>query len=184
MRTSVHTLPKFSQVISASNIAPLVLTTHISYGDYPFTVGNNLCYTLFDMARLINLANLPFLFLHEMIHYLVARALGVDAELHSRHLEFYPESHGNAVILAITLAPCAVGIMLLLATAVFLLIAPQLWIIPVHAGLFGLWLVISSLSDIHVAYIFFREGYWPTVENPAQSETVEQWFENRLRSKM
>jgi hypothetical protein len=132
------------------------------------------------MARFIKLVNLPFLFVHELIHYLMARSFRIDVELHSSHVEFYPENHGNVVILAVILAPFAVGIMLLLATVAFLIAIPQWWIIPVHAGLFGLWLVISSLSDIYVVYMFFRQGYWPTIEDPAQLETAEQWIKNRL----
>lgn len=137
------------------------------------------------MLSRLNLAlNRPFVFLHELAHYTAARALGMAATRHQSHTTFHPNKGDNAGILAVILAPCAVGLTLLLLTAALLLIAPQWWIIPVHTGLLGLWFVASSLSDIHSAYTFLRRGHWPIIENVEQIETIGEWLNKRLRGKM
>jgi len=128
--------------------------------------------------------NRPFIFLHELAHYTAARALGMAATRHSSHITFYPDDGDNAAILTVILAPGAVGLALLLLSAVLLLIAPQWWIVPVHTGLLGLWFVTSSLSDIHSACTFFRRGHWPAIENPEQIETVGGWITRRLHGRI
>ena len=136
------------------------------------------------LQRLVLAINKPFLLLHELAHYLTARALGMTATRHSSHTTFHPALGANAAILAVTIAPCSVGLLLLLGTAALLLIAPQWWIIPVHTGLLGLWFVVSSASDLHSVYVFLRHGSWPAVEHPEQLESVEEWIGHRLRGKM
>ena len=64
------------------------------------------------LSRVVLALNRPCMWLHEMAHYLAARALGIPAERHAHHITFYPDDGRNAAIAAVILAPCAVGLVL------------------------------------------------------------------------
>jgi hypothetical protein len=110
------------------------------------------------LKKTINLLETPFLFSHELCHYVVARLLGFEVQLHLRNVWIRPRPGGWTNI-AITTAPILFG-----------------WVIWLY---FAWWSYQRELYGL-VVLCFLTNLYW---QNACRGDYLEFWriFKNNGR---
>lgn len=102
---------------------------------------------------------MPFLFLHEACHYLAARAMGLNAELHW-HYVGVRGLRNDAQRIVFKLAPALVGIVgTLIALSALLLVPNYLLGVTLLVGCSLAWQA-ACFVDFYDVWYFWRHGHW------------------------
>lgn len=112
---------------------------------------------------------LPLLFLHEACHYLAARALGANAELHWHYVRVHGLRTDSRRII-FKLAPSMVGVVVTLIAFSFILYSQ--FYVSLFVGL-TLWFLgawqIMCYADFYDVWFFGRHKRWHPNENKMYS---------------